>query len=52
MFSKGQSTFYLEDAVVWIDPIDGTRYFVGGPNNYVTCLIGKLPKKTVGVAIE
>jgi 3'-phosphoadenosine 5'-phosphosulfate (PAPS) 3'-phosphatase len=33
-------TFNIKDAVVWIDPLDGTRDFVDGNLSAVTVLIG------------
>ena len=33
-------TFNTKDAVVWIDPLDGTKDFVKGNHSAVTVLIG------------
>ena len=33
-------TFNPKDAVVWIDPLDGTKDFVKGNHSAVTVLIG------------
>lgn len=34
------SSFNIKDAVVWIDPLDGTKEFVKGNLSAVTVLIG------------
>jgi 3'(2'), 5'-bisphosphate nucleotidase len=38
--SENFETFSTKDAVVWIDPLDGTQDFVNGNLTAVTVLIG------------
>ena len=39
-FFEFPDEIYEEDMVIWVDPLDGTRGFVEGHLNHITCIIG------------